>query len=102
MSAPAPADRVRASFVEQAEACESLGSPFTGRLLRLLSGARARSGDDAGLAAAYATPPDSDAALLAPVLAALHRHEAFLLHWLNSAPQTNAVRRSAALIAAGH
>ena len=137
MSAPAPAARVGASFIEQAEACESLGSPFTARLLRLLSGALdrstavgarvldwpgdpagkadalalrlagglhalARSGDDPALAAAYADPPAGDAALRAPILAALTRHEGFLLRWLDSAPQTNEVRRSAALIAAGH
>lgn len=72
--------------------------------LRLAGGLHhlAREGIDPDLAAVYSAPPDDDAALLAPVLAAMHRHEATLLRWLDSAPQTNEVRRSAALIAAGH
>jgi len=54
------------------------------------------------LAAVY--PPHSvcDATLRDGVLAALETHEAFLLDWTDSAPQTNEVRRSAALIAGAH
>lgn len=41
----------------------------------------------------------SDAALSSAVIEALSTHETFLLEWVNHAPQTNEVRRSAALIA---
>lgn len=46
-------------------------------------------------------PPQevTDDGLRAGVLAALDAHEAFLMDWTDSAPQTNEVRRSAALIA---
>lgn len=46
-------------------------------------------------------PPEivDDATLRDAVLAALENHEAFLLDWTDSPPQTNEVRRSAALIA---
>lgn len=49
-------------------------------------------------------PPNSvtDDELRAGVLAALASHEHFLLDWTNSPPQTNEVRRSAALIAGAH
>ena len=47
-------------------------------------------------------PPDQGAALTAAAVAAMRRNSAFLLDWLTRAPQTNEVRRSAALIAAGH
>jgi hypothetical protein len=57
-------------------------------------------GTDPALAAVYPPAAPSDAALWAAVEAALHGHEARLLHWLDSPPQTNEVRRSAALIAA--
>ncbi len=84
--------------------------------LRLAGGLHALvlAGQDPELATAYAsagagrpardtTMPDVEAtALTAAVLAALSRNEAFLLRWLDSAPQTNEVRRSAPLIAAGH
>lgn len=57
---------------------------------------------DADLAKLY--PPNSanDDALRDGVLAALARHEDFLLDWVDNAPQTNEVRRSAALIAGAH
>lgn len=54
------------------------------------------------LAALYPPHVASDVALRAGVLAALRDHEAFLLDWTDSAPQTNEVRRSAALIAGAH
>ncbi len=51
------------------------------------------------LVAVYPPHKASDADLSAAVLDALRTHETFLLDWTDSAPQTNEVRRSAALIA---
>lgn len=51
------------------------------------------------LSAVYPPHQASDADLSAAVLTALQTHEAFLLEWTDHAPQTNEVRRSAALIA---
>ncbi|WP_102225120.1 DUF2332 domain-containing protein [Acidimangrovimonas sediminis] len=58
------------------------------------------SGQDDRLAAQYAAPGD-DGALWGAVSDALTRHEAAVQLWLDSPPQTNEVRRSAVLIAAG-
>lgn len=71
--------------------------------LRLAGGLHALvlTGADPALAAAYADPPD-DSVLWAAVAGAMARHERELLVWLDSAPQTNEVRRSSVLIAAGH
>lgn len=59
---------------------------------------------DTGLMAVY--PPNhigtSDAALWGAVDQALHTHEAFILDWLKSPPQTNEVRRCNGLIPAFH
>lgn len=70
--------------------------------LRLAGGLHALvlSEQDASLAAAY--PPNlvSDTDLLAAVLGAMRRQDEFLCQWVESAPQTNEVRRSAVLIAA--
>ncbi|NGQ92262.1 DUF2332 family protein [Rhodobacter sp. HX-7-19] len=123
---------VRAAFRSQARACGRLGSPLMERLmaglaeglmpgsavadrilgwqgepgpagdavpLRLAGGLHALilDGADAGLAAAYAGGDP-----VAAALAALGRHEAHLLRWLDQPPQTNEVRRSAPLCAAGH
>lgn len=68
--------------------------------LRLAAGLHALvlTGQDADLAAAYASGTDP----AREALAALARHPAFLLDWLASPPQTNEVRRSAPLIAAAH
>ena len=52
------------------------------------------------LAAIYPPRAVSDSALRDGVLAALDTHQDFLLEWTCSPPQTNEVRRSAALIAA--
>lgn len=70
--------------------------------LRLASGLHALvlSGQNAELAAAY--PGGSDENLTAAVDRALHRHDAFLVRWCDRAPQTNEIRRSAALIAVAH
>ncbi len=54
---------------------------------------------DAALAAAYPPNTVADAALRDAVLDALATHEDFLLDWTDSPPQTNEVRRSAALMA---
>ena len=59
-------------------------------------------GDDEGLTAAYPPNKATDVALRDAVLAAFETHETFLLGWTDSPPQTNEVRRSAALIAGAH
>jgi hypothetical protein len=72
--------------------------------LRLAGGLHALvlTGRDVPLAAAY--PPNlvDDAVLLEAVMQAMRRHDAFLCRWVESAPQTNEVRRSVVLIAAAH
>ncbi|NBE06603.1 DUF2332 domain-containing protein [Paragemmobacter ruber] len=123
---------VRAAFRSQARACGRLGSPLMERLLagladglrpgspvadrvlgwqgeagpagdavplRLAGGLHALilTGADAALATAYRR-----GAPVAEALAALDRHAAYLMDWLDQPPQTNEVRRSAALVAAGH
>lgn len=57
------------------------------------------SGQDAGLDAAYPPNGSDDETLWAAVAKALQTHDAFLCDWVTHAPQTNEVRRSAALIA---
>ncbi|PIE06398.1 MAG: hypothetical protein CSA74_12715 [Rhodobacterales bacterium] len=59
-------------------------------------------GDSPELAALW--PPNSgpEDALETALAEAMTRHETVLLHWLDSPPQTNEVRRAAVLIAAGH
>lgn len=123
---------VLADLERQARACEAMGSPFTARLLRAVAAALpragpladrlrawagtkddalplrlagalhalARSGDAPALAAAY--PPAEQGDLAAALREALAAHEARLLPWLDSPPQTNEVARSAVLIAAAH
>ena len=123
------------AFAWQAEACETLGSPFTARLcrvagralaseagtvaarlrawpgdpsyngdavpLRLAAGLHALviSGADPALAAVY--PPHHETAddetLWAAVSGAMARHDGQLQRWLDGPPQTNEVRRAAAL-----
>lgn len=56
----------------------------------------------AGLAAVYPPHMATGDALWSAVAAALETEVAFIDQFLDSAPQTNEVRRSAALIAAGH
>ena len=55
---------------------------------------------DADLAAVYPPNPSEDAALIGAVLTALERQEEHMLGWIASPPQTNEVRRSAAIIPA--
>ncbi len=125
------------ALARQAEACASLGSPFMGRMLPLLtevwpegsaldravqafegdigpSGhslplrlasalhALVLTGQDADLVAAYPPNNVSDEVLKTVLTSALSRHEAFLIQWITSPPQTNEVRRSAVLIAGTH
>ena len=70
--------------------------------LRLAGGLHALvlSHRDDGLAAAYPPHEVADGVLWAAVEAAMVRHEAFLLARLQSAPQTNEIRRSSALLPA--
>ncbi len=120
-----------ALFARQAAECRTLGSPFTARVLDLVPGlldpastlgqrvlsmaarpedalplrlagalhGMARSGD--ALAAVYPPFAPSDAAL-ADALSRAFTQEAAILPWLDQAPQTNEVARSAVLIAVGH
>lgn len=121
-------------FAKQAAACEALGSPFTGRVCRLLPSLLSRksafgtkvlgwsaeegrdpASDALALRAAGAFhallragsavlqevyPPVSvdDAALKSALEAAIEAEDAFLTAWLESAPQTNEVSRSSALL----
>lgn len=72
--------------------------------LRIAGGLHALvlSGRDAHLAQAYPPHDRDEADLRAAVLTALAAHETFLMDWTDSPPQTNEVRRSAALIAGAH
>jgi len=123
------------SFLEQAQACENLGSPFTAGLLRLLAekltdstavGAKVLNWprdpsyrtDAVGLRLVSALhalvlqkacpnlmacyPPNKALPKLLwdAVCTAFQSHETQILNWLDQPPQTNEVRRSAALIPA--
>ena len=72
--------------------------------LRIASGLHALvlQDKDAGLSAVYPPHAPNDADFGKTILQALHDHDAFLCDWINNAPQTNEVRRSAVLIAAAH
>lgn len=72
--------------------------------LRLASGLHALvlTGQDTGLVAVYPPHSAADGKIKAALKDALRRHEAFLLDWITSPPQTNEVRRSAVLIAGAH
>jgi len=59
------------------------------------------SGQNAALAATYPPNRVDDETLWNAVSQALIRHDQTILNWLNSPPQTNEVRRTAALIAVG-
>ncbi len=123
------------SFLEQAQACENLGSPFTAGLLRLLAekltdktaiGAKVLNWprdpsyrtDAVGLRLAGALhalvlqkacpelmacyPPNeaTPKQLWDAIQVAFQSHNVQILNWLDLPPQTNEVRRSAALIPA--
>lgn len=70
--------------------------------LRLAGGLHALvlSGRAPDLAAVYPPKTVHDDKMRSTVLAALNTYEDYLLDWVESAPQTNEVRRSAALMAA--
>lgn len=119
---------VKEAFQTQAKACDALGSPFTARLCRLLAekldsaqGAVAKAiltwpgppgpSDDSvplrtagalhALVLLHRIDPLielTDGSLWTAVQAAFRQHEAFILDRLTSPPQTNEVRRSAALL----
>ncbi|NSX53469.1 DUF2332 domain-containing protein [Parasulfitobacter algicola] len=57
---------------------------------------------DLALKSVYPPNAVSDDMLWSAVNEAMIRNQPFLIHWIESAPQTNEVRRSAALIAAAH
>lgn len=68
--------------------------------LRIAGGLHALVLSDLAPALTRVYPPNQseDALLRDTVLEALHTHEVFLLDWVQSPPQTNEVRRSAALM----
>ena len=72
--------------------------------LRIASGLHALvlTGRAHALRDVYPPRPVSDATLIKEVLDALALHQDFMLGWIKSPPQTNEVRRSAALIASAH
>ncbi len=125
------------AFLYQAESCTRMGSPFMGRILRILATnwpdssplgqAMAQYSGDIGpaghslplriagglhalvlsdtdpeLAATYPPRAVQDSQLETAITSALSRHQDFLLEWTKLPPQTNEVRRSAALIAMAH
>lgn len=69
--------------------------------LRIAGGLHAvRLRGDAELSAIYPPAEPDDAAFRNGIHSALLRHDAFLADWIGSPPQTNEIRRSAALIPA--
>jgi len=69
--------------------------------LRIGGGLHAlRLGGDAALDAVYPPAEPGETAFRTAILDALRRHDAFLTDWISSPPQTNEIRRSAALIPA--
>lgn len=72
--------------------------------LRIAGGLHALvlQGRDPALAMAYPPHETLDEALWVEVARALEDHEEFLVDWLDSPPQTNEVRRAAALIPPAH
>lgn len=71
--------------------------------LRIAGGLHAlRLKGDEVLAAVYPPETTSDEALCKAILQTLQTHDAFLCDWIDSPPQTNELRRSAALIPAAH
>ncbi|WP_136440618.1 DUF2332 domain-containing protein [Pacificoceanicola onchidii] len=127
-------ETIKDAFLQQAQSCAALGSPFMDRLMTLCAdrlgpetavGARCHawqgvlgpsgqsvplrlagalhglvlSGEAPELAAVYPPNAASDAAIWQAVSEALVRHEATLQAWLENPPQTNEVRRAAAVIA---
>jgi hypothetical protein len=93
----AVADRVLGWSGDPSSVADALAIRLAGGLHALVL-----SGQDAALAEVYADPAADDARLGGAAEDALNVHAGFLLDWLKSPPQTNEVRRSVGLIAAGH
>lgn len=94
----AVADRVLGWVGEPSARGDALGLRLAGGLHAL-----ALQGRPIALQSLYADPARyTDIEMLAVLLDSLDAEPDHLLTWLDSAPQTNEVRRSAALIAAGH
>jgi hypothetical protein len=133
ISETAMPEPIRNAFLKQAEACETLGSPFTARLSRLFADrlapgndtadrilqwpgdpspsadsvplriagclhALALEGRDPTLKSVYPPNTADDDTLWSAVQKAMTDHTAFILDRMSSAPQTNEVRRSGALL----
>jgi hypothetical protein len=83
---------------------EDIGPGGASLPLRLAGGLHALvlQGGDEALAAHYPPNTVEDDALIAAIAGALARHGDFIQDWMQSPPQTNEVRRSAALIPAAH
>ena len=83
---------------------EDIGPYGASLPLRIAGGLHALvlTGRSADLTNVYPPAVVSDDMLATQVLAALNAHQTFLMEWIKHAPQTNEVRRSAPLIAAGH
>jgi hypothetical protein len=121
------AETIRAAFCEQARLCRTVGSPFTAEVLETLAQtldfetetgrtllawpgdpmrdalplriagglkALAQANEDADLSALYAARTGDCAAVVSRVV---QQWDAWLLPWLESAPQTNEVGRSGVL-----
>lgn len=91
----AVSDRILNWEGNPAPSADSVPLRFAGALHDL-----ARNGT--ALAAVYPPNAPTDDALWAAVEHAMGAHEATLLRWLDSAPQTNEVRRAAAIVPALH
>ncbi|MEL6582848.1 MAG: DUF2332 family protein [Pseudomonadota bacterium] len=119
---------IRQHFLDQGAICATMGSPFMERLcsalpdllqtgvlaeaiaawrgdpkqdalaLRLCGGLKAVAQSDAAFRAVYPPNDVSDTTFADAIIAALDTHGETLVAWLTSAPQTNEVGRSAALI----
>ncbi|CAN0577616.1 unnamed protein product, partial [Ectocarpus sp. 12 AP-2014] len=81
-----------------------LGPSHASLPLRLAGGLHnlVLTGADPDLARVYPPNVASDGEFGAAILAALDRHEPFLIDWIDRPPQTNEIRRSVGLIAAAH
>ncbi len=120
-------DPIKAHFAAQAEACRTMGSPFTARLLELVAEALPESAFAARIAGWAGDPRDDALALRVAgglnalamsgrvpaftaayppadgpdaetLAAAIRAEDGFLAAFLNSAPQTNETARSAVLL----
>jgi len=81
-----------------------IGPMADGLPLRIAGGLHALTltHQDIGLGDAYPPNAVSDQALSDALIRAIETHDAFLCAWIDTAPQTNEVRRAAPLIATAH